>query len=422
MSTSTVYTLFWIIYFPLCIAFYDAVPSLQYSDEILTLIMIFYALSKWGSLKQRLAKSEFILYICLMTFYVIYSLLLAVNVSNSVWLDLQQQVRPYAVFYCTWLLSPSFTKRQKNLIMNVMLLTYAAYAFLFIVSPGRITGIGGRESAVIGQLALVCAMTFYLFKPQTRRNLWFCMILMAIGLLGGKSKYFGEMVVFVALFWYMKGRIKLGSGKTIMQFALITVVVLFFTWTKFNAYYVEGMAEASGYDRMARPESYKTAMTIIFEDYIPFGSGLGTFATNAAAEYYSPLYYKYNLSNIWGLDPSNPMFLADAFYPTLAEYGIFGLVFFFIFWRRRLKAVIKLPDNRYYKVGLMCILALALESTADTSYLSGKGMGYFMLLAMCLGSKDVWLRQQRWLMARRKSQELQQKNSNADNSENQLEK
>lgn len=32
----------------------------------------------------------------------------------------------------------------------------------------------------------------------------------------------------------------------------------------------------------------------------------------------------------------------------------------------------------------MCMLALFLEGTADTSYLSGKGMGYFMLLAMSL--------------------------------------
>ena len=37
-----------------------------------------------------------------------------------------------------------------------------------------------------------------------------------------------------------------------------------------------------------------------------------------------------------------------------------------------------------YKIAFMCMLALFLEGTADTSYLSGKGMGYFMLLAMAL--------------------------------------
>ena len=32
----------------------------------------------------------------------------------------------------------------------------------------------------------------------------------------------------------------------------------------------------------------------------------------------------------------------------------------------------------------MCMLALFFEGVADTSYLSGKGMGYFMLLAMAI--------------------------------------
>jgi hypothetical protein len=35
------------------------------------------------------------------------------------------------------------------------------------------------------------------------------------------------------------------------------------------------------------------------------------------------------------------------------------------------------------------MLALFLEGTADTSYLSGKGMGYFMLLAMALRGSYV---------------------------------
>lgn len=359
-----------------------------------------------------MAKKEIGVYLGLMTFFVLYSLVMAVNVSGSVWLDLQQQVRPYAVFYCTWLLAPQFSKGQRNLILRGMLLTYAFYVGAFLYMPQLVTPFGGEESAALGQLAIVCAMTFYLFMPKTKRNLWIAIILMALGLLGGKSKFFGEMVCFVAIFYFLKGRIKLGSAKTIAQFAVITATVLFFTWTKFNAYYIDGMKADA--ERRARPESYKVGTTIIFKDYVPFGSGLGTFATNAAAEYYSPLYYKYKMNTIWGLDPDNPMFLADAFYPTLAEFGIVGLVFFFIFWKRRLKTVLKLPDDRYYKVGLMCILALALESTADTSYLSGKGMGYFMLLAMCLSSRDVWLsrqkRQRLMAMSTERTEDTERKN------------
>lgn len=399
MSTNTFYTLFWVLYFPLCIAFYDVVPSLQYSDEILTLTLILFTAARYGRLRQRTAKREIAAYLGLMAFFVAYSLLTAVNVSDAVWLDLQQQVRPYAVFYCTWLLRPQLSRRQGGIVLAAMLATYGFYVWAFLRMPHLVTPFGGEESAALGILAIVCAMAWYLLRPQTRANLAICLVIMATGLLGGKSKFFGEMVCFVAIFGLLRGRIRLGSVKTVLQFAAVTVLVLFFTWTKFNQYYVEGMAGSGDY-RMARPESYKTAIAIMFRDYVPFGSGLGTFATNAAAEYYSPLYHKYRLSDIWGLSPSNPMFLADAFYPTLAEYGLLGLAFFIAFWRRRLLAVLRLPDDRHYKVGLMCILALALESTADTSYLSGKGMGYFMLLGMCLGAGDTWLLRQRRVRAK----------------------
>ena len=63
-----------------------------------------------------------------------------------------------------------------------------------------------------------------------------------------------------------------------------------------------------------------------------------------------------------------------------------GVILFIVFWVRRWRNVKEIMDDRYYKVALMCMMCLALESVADTSYLSGKGMGFFMLLGMCLGS------------------------------------
>ena len=96
----------------------------------------------------------------------------------------------------------------------------------------------------------------------------------------------------------------------------------------------------------------------------------------------APLYAKYGLDTIWGLGLGGG-FIADAYYPVLAEYGIVGVFLFLWFWKRRLWMIQKLP-LKYYKVGVMTFMALALESVADTSYLSGKGMGYFMLLGIVM--------------------------------------
>ena len=386
------YTWFWIIYFPVCIAFTVAV-NFDWSDEILTALLLMYAVVKQRYLvKDRSRWKEIRIYILLMAFYLLYSLGIHVTTTRGVMLDLLQQVRPYFVFYLTWVLAPQFTNLQKKCIKWVMLLSFAVYVLAFIFKPSLVdpyAGGGSRESAALGQLALCCAMIYYLFSKQSKWNRNIALFIMLVGLVSGKSKYFGECVCFIALVVFVKSKIKFGTPATLVKVALLASVVIFFTWTKFNAYYVEGFEHDA--EEMARPASYRTGLQIMFHDYIPFGSGLGSFGTAAAAKEYSPLYFKYGLNNVWGLDPENPMFLADAFYPTLAEYGIVGLLFFLLFWKRRLQEANRIQDIVYYRMALMCILALALESAADSSYLSGKGMGYFMILAVCLnaGFKQV---------------------------------
>ena len=383
------YTLFWVIYFPVCIAFAAAI-NFDWSDEILTVLLLLYAFTRSKFLlKSSRRTKEIVTYIVIMTFYVVYSLAIHVTTPRGVWLDILQQLRPYAVFFITWMLNPQFTPRQQKLIKWVMLLSFAGYLVAFFINPTLVdlnagAGEGGTESAPLGQLALCCGMIFYLFSKQRPNDRRIALLIVLLGLISGKSKYFGECVCFIALVFFVHKKIKFDNLTTYLKVGALGAVVIFFTWSKFNAYYVEGMQHDA--DRMARPMSYQVARRIIFHDYIPFGSGLGSFATAAAAKEYSPIYYQYHLDDIWGLTPDNPMFLADAFYPTLAEFGMFGLFFFLWFWARRLKEANAIPDVVHYRMALMCILALALESTADTSYLSGKGMGYFMILAVCLNS------------------------------------
>lgn len=382
------YTWFWVIYFPVCIAFTVAV-NFDYSDEFLTILLFLYAVVKQRYVvKSPKRKSEIVACVAVFSFYLLYSFIIGVTTTRGIILDIMQQTRPYMVFYLTWVLAPEFNQKQKRRIKLVMLGSFLGYVALFFLAPSMVNpyggGFNGGESAALGQIALCCAMIYYLFSEQTKKNALIAVAIMLLGLVSGKSKFFGECVVFIALVFFVKQKIKFTSAAFMLKLAALSAVVLFFTWTKFNAYYVEGMKEDA--QELARPLTYKTGMQIMW-DYFPFGSGFGTFGCAAAAKEYSPLYYKYKLDRVWGLEPENPMFLADAFYPIYpAQFGIVGVFFFLIFWKRRISETNKLTNIVYYRMALMCILALALESTADSSYLSGKGMGYFMILALCLNS------------------------------------
>lgn len=384
---SNFYTWFWIIYFPVCIAF-TYVVNFDWSDEILTVALLGYAFMKLRFLvKDKGRTTEINIYIGVMIFYLAYSFFIKITTPRGILLDFMQQLRPYAVFYLTWMMAPDFSPKQKKRIKWVMLLSFFGYLIAFKFKPSLVTPYGSGESAALGQIALCCAMIYYLFSKQTKRNRNIAILIMLLGLISGKSKYFGECVAFISLVIFVKSKINFTSVSTLLKVAALGCVVIFFTWTKFNAYYVEGFQDDA--QEMARPLTYETGMKIMFKDYIPFGSGLGSFGTAAAAKEYSPLYYKYQLNTIWGLTPDNPMFLADAFYPTLAEFGLVGLFFFLWFWKRRLWECNQIKNIVFYRMALMAIMALALESTADSSYLSGKGMGYFMILALCLNSAGV---------------------------------
>ena len=371
------FTLYWIIYFPTCIAYND-LPGFRSVDEVMTVILIVYTfIQKRHPDTNAEPWKEYFIFLGILAFYVVYSLFMKVNVADAVWIEFVQQIRPYSIIFCTWILNPQFTDKQKKWMLASMIITLATW---IIYHPETIER-ARAEFPVLGQLAICTGMAYYLLTENTKRNSYIALALVMTGMLAPKYKFMGEVVCFIALIFFIKKHLNFKSTKTIFILSLMMTVVIIVTWQKFDTYYFSGWTN----EALARPMTYKTSLQILW-DYFPFGPGMGTFASWGAAVHYSPLYYDYGLNNIWGLQPNFYYFIADAFYPTLAQYGIAGVILFCIFWKRRLKAMNEIEDMRYYKIALLVFFCLVIEQTADTSWLSGKGMGYCMLLGLCLNS------------------------------------
>ena len=377
-SIAKFFTIYWIIYFPTCIAFND-LPGFQSVDEVMTAILIVYTFfKKWHPDTNPEPWKEYYAFLWILGGYVVYSLIRQVNVPGAVWVEFVQQMRPYSIIYCTWILNPQFTEKQKKWMLTAMIVTLASWIFYH---PETTQSGIEAEFPVLGQLAICTGMAYYLFTEETRKNKYIALAIVLTGMLAPKFKFMGEVVCFIALLFYIKERLDFKSSKTFFYVVLIMAVVIAFTWTRFEVYYVSGWNNAE----LARPMTYKTSLQVLW-DYLPFGPGMGTFASWGAAEYYSPLLYKYGLNNIWGMTREFNGFIADAFYPTLSQYGIVGVILFFIYWKRRLIAFNEIEDMKYYRIALLTFFCLAIEQTADTSWLSGKGMGYCMLIGLCLNA------------------------------------
>lgn len=380
-SIAQFYTLFWIVYFPTCIAFYNDTGVMGYIDEFMTLTLIVYTLSKAKSKSiNKQPGKEYNIFFMVLAFYFVYSMIRQVNVPMAAARDVVQWVRPFSVIYCTWILNPRFSTKQKRWMLASMITTLIAW---LIYNPSTLKGVQA-EFPVLGQLAMCTGMTWYLFTNPKKENLYFATVLMAAGLLAPKFKYLGEVVCFIYIMYFMKEKLNFKSPKVIAIFAMVSAVILYITWFKFDAYYLSGFQENA--EKMARPETFKVAFGKVIWDYFPFGPGFGTFAVAAVTKYYSPLYYKYDLVSVWGLAPDMPMFLSDTFYPALAQFGVVGIGLFIVFWKKRITQLNRIVDMRYYRVAFMAVACLAIEQAADSSFLSGKGMGYCMLIGLCLNA------------------------------------
>lgn len=375
------FTLYWCIYFPTCIAYND-LPGFSSIDEVMTAILIGFTFLNYGRKKTTNVGpwKEYILFLEILAFYTVYGLLFGANVAGGVWLDFIQEIRPFSIIYCTWILNPQFNKKQKKMMLGTMVVTLLSW---ILYHPTSITS-ANAEFPVLGQLAICTGMSWYLFTEDTKKNRYIALALVMSGMLAPKFKFLGEIVCFIYLLFFLKKRFNFKSSKTMVPLIIMMAVIIFITWSKFDVYYVSGMNN----EELARPMTYKTAYGKIIWDYFPFGSGMGSFACNGAWKYYSPLYVKYGLNHIWGLTSSSGggCFICDAYYPTLAQFGVVGIFLFYTYWKRRLKAFNSIQNMKYYRVAWMAFFCLAIEQTADSSWLSGKGMGYCMLIALCLNA------------------------------------
>lgn len=377
-SIAKFFTIYWMFYFPLCIAYYDVV-GFKSIDEVMTVILIVYTfINKWNPDTIQEPWKEYFSFLWILGGYVVYSLVRQVNVAGAVWIEFVQQMRPYSIIYCTWILNPQFTEKQKKWMLTAMIVTLASWIYYH---PEMTQHGVQAEFPILGQLAICTGMAYYLFTEETKQNKYIALVIVLAGLLAPKFKFVGEVVCFIALIFYVKRQLDFKSPKTVAVVSVLMIMVIVVVWQRFEVYYVSGWNNAE----LARPMTYKTSLQILW-DYFPLGPGMGTFASWGAAEYYSPLYYHYHLNNIWGLQPHFYGFVADAFYPTLCQYGIVGIVLFCVFWKRRLVALNAIEDMRYYRIAMITFFCLVIEQTADTSWLSGKGMGYCMLIGLCLNA------------------------------------
>ena len=239
-----------------------------------------------------------------------------------------------------------------------------------------------------GLICTGCAMTYLLLsfregenEPYSKSDLLAVSAIILMGLVCTRSKYYGFAVLaFYMLFIYRPGTINFKSIRNICIASLLLAMVILVAWKKIEYYFITGNSDTFDPNVMetyARPVLIM-GMFLVLADHLFLGSGLATYATISSGPFvsYSDLYYDYGINHIWGLSPSYGNFIADTFYPELAQFGLLGIFFFgaFCWWIwRKFRIVLRTKHYQWFAIGAISIGYLAIDSTSGCSVLQATG-------------------------------------------------
>ena len=375
------------------VMFYDIINTLGFSyvDEICAVLLFLLFGYKVYHSKTWEFNKTFLFVMFVFIFYLFYSFAINSNTKGAIITDFIIQLKPYLAFFCVYAIHPKLTDNQRKIIREVVILCslyifaigviglieYEVIYFTFF-HPSRLA----TASSILALLYLYCGDYSKIDKIAF-------IIILSLGILSGRSKHFGFFALCLLMILYFNKSFEMKLNVKNSVFLLIAIFfTVFVAWDKIEFYFITGGfgGQRETKDLYARMALYFFS-TKIFMDYIPFGSGFASYATFASGEYYSPIYVKYGMEGMHGLTKASPDFIADTYYPALAQFGFAGAALFFLFWINLAVKAIKAYSKNCKKesiLALMIVMFFLIECTSDSTITHNRGMFIMMLLGLII--------------------------------------
>lgn len=347
--------------------FFSSLSFLSFIDEISTLLIICYIFTKKN--KTLFRNKEFYFFILIFIFYYIYSILYSANHNIiAITLDAFQQIKPFIAFYAIKIIG--FESKPHSSIKQLSIFLACLSFIIYIISGPYVFF---NHPANYGNTIFIFGLTSFYFSHRNPRDKKIFILILILGLLCNRSKYYAEFLIATYLLFFNKEHIKFNI-KYLCILIPLGIIGYWIIESKFNLY-LNGLETGE-----ARTILY-AIMPTIFIDYFPFGSGFASFATWFSGVYYSPLYEQYNIQYIYGISEDYYDFIADTYFPALAEFGIIGVLLFFIFWKKRYKEAKSNKNIINYQISVLIISYFLIESFAAPTFVTNYAIIPMIIIA-----------------------------------------
>lgn len=236
-------------------------------------------------------------------------------------------------------------------------------------------------------VAFIFMVLYYKYVEKAK---WYLLLILIIGLTSLRVKYFG--FVFISYFLlYQRHLLYKISVKMIflligVAFIIMTILfreqlIMYFSLAQIKTGWSRGIILVTSVD--------------IGNDFFPLGTGFGTYSCYFSGKYYSWVYDKYQISNVWGISRSYWSFIADQFWPmVLGQFGYFGLLAYFVLVYQYIILFLKLLKNKITKnntfmiIALLGMLLLLIDSSSDAIFTQNRAVVMFLIFALFVNTQN----------------------------------
>lgn len=225
---------------------------------------------------------------------------------------------------------------------------------------------------------MLCVLTVSL--DITKSNWVYIIMLSIVITLTFRTKAIAFLAIYFLLYIFL---IKFHFKSKMVLIISSIGLALFVGFTQITTYFL-----TSGYS----PRELMLIDSItLAKQYFPFGTGFATFGSHMAQINYSPLYYMFHYSFLYGMSPSMPLFLEDGFWQiVIGQFGFVGLILFIIVILGFFVIIFKLQKRNIYLYisALSLLIYIIVTSTSETSFFNPYSITFFMVLGIMLCYKN----------------------------------
>ncbi len=240
--------------------------------------------------------------------------------------------------------------------------------------------------------AFAFAFIFLVLLPKYyKNNKVFLLLILAVGILSLRVKYFGFVTLALAFMFYGKTLFKIPKLYFLLIISSLGLIMVWLFWNQIEMYFAFETLEKAWSRAVILYYSF-----IIGNDYFPLGTGFGTYSSYYSGLHYSWVYDVYGINEVYGIKRKYWGFIADQYWPMiLGQFGYIGLFSmllvvynYFTLFMTNIKKNINNGQYYYFLSALLGLLLLLIDSTSDAIFTQQRSVVLFIYFALIVNTTN----------------------------------